>query len=73
MDRLFLLCKVDVLLPDIGDIPSHVETYHYVVVPSFFDRFVSYFNRKYDFCGIRKLGNLVSSDPNFVHCRFKLL
>lgn len=73
MDRLFILCKVDVLLPDVGDTPSHVETYHYIVLPSYFDKFVSYFNRKYDFYGIRKLGNLVSSCPDFANCRFKLL
>jgi hypothetical protein len=73
MDRLFILCKVDILFPDKGNIRSHVETYHYVVKPEYFINFTRYLEDTFDFVGIRKLGNFISSDPAYRHGKFSIL
>jgi hypothetical protein len=73
MDRLFILCKVDISLPDNGNIRSHVETYHYVVKPEYFVNFTRYLETTFDFVGIRKLGNFISSNPAFRYCKFSIL
>jgi hypothetical protein len=73
MDRLFFLCKVDILLPDVGNISSHVETYHYVVKPEYFVNFTRYIDTTFDFVGIRKLGNFISSDSKYRYGKFSIL
>lgn len=70
MHRLYLLCKVDVLLPDTEFAKSHVETYTYVVNPSCYSSFVGFIEASYDFYGITKCGNLISHLPQYVHKDF---
>lgn len=35
MDKLYILCRLEVLLPDDGDIKSHVHRFTYVFKPRF--------------------------------------
>lgn len=72
MEKLFILCKVDILFPD-GEVRSHVDSFFYVVKPEYFDNFTRYLNSTYDFVGVRKLGHLISSNPDFVHGKFSIL
>lgn len=66
MDKLYLLCKVDVLLPDTAQAKSHVETYTYVVQQEYYAKFVAYIDDKYDFYGIVDCGQLISRLPQYV-------
>lgn len=63
MGRLYLLCIVTVLLPDDGDIKSHVHRFTYVVKPRFFG----------DFYDIDQVGYLTSSSPKYVYKEFTKL
>lgn len=72
-DRLYLLCKVDVLLPDTAKAKSHVETYAYVVQEEYYSHFVGYLESSYDFYSIVNCGHLISHLPQYVHKEFTKL
>lgn len=72
-DRLYMLCKVDVLLPDTAYAKSHVETYAYVVQEEFYGHFVVYLESSYDFYSIVDCGQLISHSPKYVHKEFTKL
>ena len=71
--RLYMLCKVDVLLPDTANAKSHVETYAYVVQEEFYGHFVVYLESSYDFYSIVDCGQLISRSPKYVHKEFTKL
>lgn len=73
MDKVYILCKVDVLLPDTSRAKSHVEHLTYVVNPQFYGNFVSFISGKYDFYGIVNCGQLISHLPKYVNSKFTLL
>lgn len=72
-DRLYMLCKVDVLLPDTPKAKSHVETYVYVVQEEYYGHFVGYLDSSYDFYSIVDCGQLISHSPKYVHKEFSKL
>lgn len=72
-DKLYILCIVTVLLPDDGDIKSHVHRFTYVVKPRFFGDFYAYIVKTFDFYDIDQVGYLTSSSPKYVHKEFTKL
>lgn len=73
MDRLYLLCKVDVLLPDSPKAKSHVESLTYVVHQEYYANFVTFIDKSYDFYSIIDCGQLISRLPQYVHKEFTKL
>lgn len=73
MDKLYILCRVEVLLPDDGEIKSHVHRFTYVVKPRFFGDFYAYIVKTFDFYDIDQVGYLTSSSPKYVHKEFTKL
>lgn len=73
MDKLYILCRVEVLLPDDGDIKSHVHRFTYVVKPRFFADFYAYITKTFDFYDIDRVGYLTSSSPKYVNKPFTKL
>lgn len=73
MDKLYVLCRVEVLLPDDGEIKSHIHRFTYVVVPKYFGNFEHFIKDKYDFYVIEKIDFLVSSSPKYAHKEFTKL
>lgn len=73
MDRLYKLCKVDVLIPDTPKAKSHVESLTYVVKQEYYANFVTYLDKLYDFYGIFDCGQLISSLPQYVYNEFTKL
>lgn len=71
--RLYMLCKVDVLLPDTPKAKSHVETYAYVVQEKFYGQFVAFIDELYDFYGIVDCGQLISHLPKYACKKFTKL
>lgn len=65
MKKLYILCIVTVLLPDDGDIKSHVHRFTYVVNPRFFCDFYSFIDNTFDFYDIDKVCYLSSSSPKY--------
>lgn len=63
MDKLYILCRFAVFLPDDGDIKFHVHRFTYVVKPRFFA----------DFYDIDQVGYLTSSSPKYVNKPFTKL
>lgn len=72
-DRLYMLCKVEVLLPDTPKAKSHVETYAYVVQEEYYGHLVGYLESSYDFYSIETCGQLISHSPKYVHKEFTKL
>lgn len=73
MQKLYILCIVTVLLPDDGDIKSHVHRFAYVVNPRFFADFYAYIMKTYDFYDIDQVGYLTSLSPKYVFKEFTRL
>lgn len=73
MDRLYLLCKVDVFLPDSPSAKSHVESLTYVVQQEYYANFVVFIDKSYDFYNIIDCGQLISRLPQYVHKEFTKL
>lgn len=73
MDKLYILCRVEVFLPDDGDIKSHVHRFTYVVKPRFFGDFYAYIVKTFDFYDIDQVGYLTSSSPKYVNNPFTRL
>lgn len=69
-NRLYMLCKVDVLLPDTTNAKSHVETYVYVVEEEYYGDFVAYIDGSYDFYGIVDCGQMISHSPKYIDKKF---
>lgn len=65
MEKLYILCVVEVLLPDDGDIKSHVHRFTYVVNPRFFGDFYSFITKEYDFYDIDQVGYYRSTSPKY--------
>lgn len=72
-NRLYMLCKVDVLLPDTPKAKSHVETYTYVVQEEYYGQFVAFIDESYDFYGIVDCGQFISHLPKYVYKKFTKL
>ena len=72
-DRLYMLCKVEVLLPYTPKAKSHVETYAYVVQEEFYGHLVGYLESSYDLYSIVTCGQLISHSPKYVHNEFTKL
>lgn len=72
-DRLYMLCKVEVFLPDTPKAKSHVETYAYVVQEEYYGHLVGYLESSYDFYSIVTCGQLISHLPQYVHKEFTKL
>lgn len=70
MINLYILCKVDVLLPDTPRAKSHVETMVFVVDQNQYGKFVHYISSTYDFYSIVNCGDLYSHSPYYVHKDF---
>ena len=73
MDKLYILCRVAVFLPDDGDIKSHFHRFTYVVKPRFFADFYAYIKNTFDFYDIDEVGYLHSSSPKYVNRPFTKL
>lgn len=73
MERLYILCKVDVLLPDSPKAKSHVESLTYVVQLEYYANFVTFIDKSYDFYSIIDCGQLISRLPQYVHKEFTKL
>lgn len=73
MLNLYILCKVDVLLPDSQRAKSHVDTMVYVVDPNKYDEFQKFIDSSYDFYGIVICGDFYSRLPKYVHKEFTRL
>lgn len=73
MDKLYILCLLEVFLPDDGDIKSHVHRFTYVVKPRFFADFYSYVIKTFDFYDIDQVGYFTSSSPKYVNNPFTKL
>lgn len=71
--RIYMLCKVDVLLPDTPKAKSHVETYTYVVQEEYYGHFVGFIDKSYDFYGIVVCGQLISHSPKYINKEFTKL
>lgn len=73
MKKLYILCTVTVLLPDDGDIKSHVHRFTYVVKPRFFGGFYSFIDETFDSYDIDRVGYLSSSSPKYAFKNFTRL
>ena len=73
MKKLYILCIVTVLLPDDGDIKSHVHRFTYVVNPRFFGDFYSFIDETFDFYDIDRVGYLPFSSPKHAFKNFTRL
>lgn len=73
MVNSYILCKVDVLLPDTPLAKSHVETMFFVVDQNQYEKFVHYISSEYDFYSIINCGVLYSRSPKYVHKDFTRL
>ena len=73
MFNLYILCKVDVLLPDSPSAKSHVETMAFVVDQTRYEKFVHYIDSEYDFYSIVNCGDLYSRSSKYVHKDFTRL
>lgn len=72
-ERLYMLCKVDVLLPDTPKAKSHVESYFYVVQEEYYGEFVAYIDSRNDFYGIEDCGQMISHSPKYILNKFTKL
>lgn len=65
MEKLYILCRVEVLLPDDGDIKSHVHYFTYAVSPRFFADFYAFIAKEYDFFNIDQVSYFKSTSPKY--------
>lgn len=70
MEKLYLICRVEVLLPDDGDIKSHVHQFTYVVNPRFFVDFYASITKEYDFYNIDQVCYFKSTSPKYFNKQF---
>lgn len=70
MEKLYIICVVDALLPFDGDIESHVHRFTYVVNPRFFCDFYSFIAKKFDFYNIDQVRYFKSSSPKYFNKPF---
>lgn len=73
MINLYILAKVEVLLPDTERAKSHVETMVYVVDQNAYGDFVHYISSSYDFYTISNCGDLYSHSPKYVNKKYVCL
>lgn len=70
MEKLYIICRVSVLLPDDGEIKSHVHYFTYVVNPRFFGDFYVFITKEYDFYNIEQVSYYKSTSPKYFNKPF---
>ena len=65
MEKIYIICAVDALLPDDGDIKSRLHRFIYAVNPRFFGDFHDFITKKFDFYNIDEVCYYKSSSSKY--------